>query len=352
VRAVGAVMSESKRWLVVICTMVVTISILHYVTSARLESDQVIYAKLYYVPVTLAALIFGLRGGLVAACVVTLIYGPSLAFREVTPGALLLDFSLDLALLFGVGVLVGAIVDREREHHRRAQEADRLASLGKAAAMMAHEMKSPLVAIGGFARMFLRRGGLPGESRESLEIIKVESARLERLVHDALDFARFQPVRIERCRAGDLLDRARDVMRLVAETRGVDLVERCASPEVRLNCDLDRMVQVLINLTDNAVHFTPPGGSVHLSMVRKPEGMLRVEVRDSGRGIPEDMLESLFEPFAGKREGGSGLGLAIAQRIVQAHGSVIDVRNLPGGGASFWFDLPVCSQEPGSPENI
>ncbi len=343
-------MSENRRSFVTIGTMVVTISILHYVTSARLEADQVIYAKLYYVPVTLAALIYGLRGGLLAASVIALIYGPSLALRDFTPKALLLDFALDLALLFGVGVLVGTIVNREREHHRKAQEAERLASLGKAAAMMAHEMKSPLIAIGGFARMLLRRNGLALDSRENLEVIKVESARLERLVHDALDFARFQPVQMESCRAGDLLDRTRDVMGLVAETNGVSLVESCDSPELRLNCDLDRMVQVLINLIDNAVHYTPRGGSVHLSLCCKPGGLLRVEVRDSGRGIPEDMLQKLFEPFAGQREGGSGLGLAIAQRVVQAHGSRIEVRNLPHGGASFWFDLPGCAQPPGSPE--
>jgi two-component system sensor histidine kinase HydH len=344
-------MSENRSWFITIATMVVTISILHYVTSARFEADQVVYAKLYYIPVTLAAVIYGLRGGLIAATLVALIYGPSLAFQQFGPKALLLDFALDLVLLFAVGVLVGTIVNRDREHHRRAHEAERLASLGKAAAMMAHEMKSPLVAIGGFARMLLRRNGLVRESREDLEVIKVESARLERLVHDALDFARFQPVRLEWCRVDDLLNRTRDVIRLVAETNGVSLVESCDSPELGLNCDLERMVQVLINLIDNAVHFTPRGGSVHLSLCGKPMGMLHVEVRDSGQGIPEDMLENLFEPFAGRREGGSGLGLAIAQRIVQAHGGRIEVRNLPHGGASFWFDLPGCARPPG-PEEV
>jgi two-component system sensor histidine kinase HydH len=335
-------MTENRRWLITIGTMVLAISILHYVTSTRLEADQVIYAKLYYIPVTLAALIYGLRGGLLAAGVVALIYGPSLAFQKSGPRALLLDFTLDLVLLFAVGLIVGLIVNREREHQRRAREAERLASLGEAAAMMAHEMKSPLVAIGGFARMLLRGSGLDRESREKIEIIKVESARLERLVHDALDFARFQPVRMECIRAGDLLDRTREVTGAVAETKSVRLIETCNSPELRLNCDPGRIVQVLINLIDNAIHYTPPGGVVYLSLGPTPVGSIRVEIRDSGCGIPEDMLEHLFEPFAGRREGGSGLGLAIAQRIILAHGSRIDVENLAGGGASFRFDLPMA----------
>jgi signal transduction histidine kinase len=188
--------------------------------------------------------------------------------------------------------------------------------------------------------MLLHRGGLGPESQGKLEVIKVESSRLERLVHDALDFARFQPVQMECIRVGDLLDRARDVMGAVAETKGVRLIETCDSPDLKLNCDPARIVQVLINLVDNAVHYTPSGGSVHLSLGAMPTGTIRVEIRDSGRGIPQDMLEHLFEPFAGSREGGSGLGLAIAQRIIRAHGSRIDAENLPSGGALFRFDLP------------
>lgn len=339
-------MSDNRSWVIAIATMVIAISILHYVTSATLEADQVIYAKLYYIPVTLAALIYGLRGGLLAASIIALIYGPSLLFQKFGAKALLLDFALDLALLFAVGLIVGMVVNREREHHRRVQEAEQLASLGKAAAMMAHDMKSPLVAIGGFARMLLRRSGLERESRENLEIIKVESARLERLVHDALDFARFQPVRMECVQVGDLLDRTRDVTVQIAGTKGVSLIETCDSPELSLNCDLRRIVQVLINLIDNATHYTPRGGIVHLSVSATPMGTVRVEIRDSGPGIPEDMLEHLFEPFSGRREGGSGLGLAIAQRIMRAHGSRIDAENLPNGGASFRFDLPMCAEPP------
>ena len=85
---------------------------------------------------------------------------------------------------------------------------------------------------------------------------------------------------------------------------------------------------------------------MHLSLEATHLGAIRVEIHDSGRGIPRDMLEHLFEPFAGRREGGSGLGLAIAQRIIRAHGGRIDAENLPEGGASFRFELPVCMQPP------
>jgi two-component system sensor histidine kinase HydH len=349
-RAVIKRMSEKRRWIIAIGIMVLGISILHYLTSARLEADQVVYAKLYYVPVTVAALIFGLRGGLLAAALIAAIYGPSLAFQKSGPRALLLDFSLDLVLLFAVGLLVGLIVGRQREHQRRAREAERLASLGRAAAMMAHEMKSPLVAIGGFARMLLRESGLDKDSEEKLEVIKVESARLERLVHDALDFARFQPVHIERVRVDDLLARTLEVVRAVAATKDVRLVETIDSPDLEVDCDPGRIVQVLINLLDNAIHYTPRGGDVHLSITSTSAGTIRVEIRDSGRGIPDDMLGHLFEPFAGRREGGSGLGLAISQRIVIAHGGRIEAENLSEGGALFRFDLPLAGRNLEPPE--
>jgi two-component system sensor histidine kinase HydH len=339
-------MSETRRRLAVIIVMVIMISILHYVTSTRFEADQVIYAKLYFIPVALAALTYGLRGGLLAACVISLVYGPSLLFQKVGPRALLLDFTLDLALLFAIGMIVGIVVDRERQHHRRARRAERLASLGKAAAMMAHEMKSPLVAIGGFARILLRQDDLERESRDSLEVIKMESARLERLVHDALDFARFQPVRVECVRVGDLLEQTRRVVGQLAATKGVNLIETCTVPQSKLRCDPGRITQVLINLIDNAIHFTPPGGAVQISLRATRTGTVRIEIRDSGRGVPKDMLKHLFEPFAGRRNGGSGLGLAIAQRIIQAHGGHIDAENLPDGGASFRFDLPLYVKPP------
>jgi two-component system sensor histidine kinase HydH len=339
-------MKEHRNWFITIVVMVITVSILHYVTSNRLETDHVIFTKLYYIPVTIAALIYGLRGGLIAAVIVTLIYGPWLALRNFGPRPLLLDFALDLALLFGVGVLVGVVMDREREQHKRAQERERLASLGEAAAMMAHEMKSPLIAIGGFARMLLRMEDQDAGRREKLEVIKVESARLERLVHDALDFARFEPVEMECRRAGELLERTRVVVGPIAGMRGVKLSASCDSPELGVMCDLERMVQVLFNLVDNAVHYTREGGSVTLKMSATPARSLRVEVRDSGRGIPADLLENLFQPFAGRREGGSGLGLAIAQRIVLAHGGRIIAENLPEGGASFRFEIAGCEEPP------
>jgi two-component system sensor histidine kinase HydH len=333
-------MSERKVLFLTIVVMVVAISILHYATNPRLEMDQVIYAKLYYIPVALAALIYGLRGGLLTAVVIAMIYGPSLALQRSGPRPLILDFALDLTLLFATGLVVGLIVDREREHHRKAQEAERLASLGRAAAMMAHEMRSPLVAIGGFTRMLLRRGDPADDSVQKLEIIKVECARLERLVRDALDLGRSRPMHIAGCRVKDLLARARNMIGPQAELNGVQIVETCDPADVEVDCDQERVMQVLTNLLDNAIHYSPKGGAIHLSVRSAASGKVLFEVCDSGKGIPDEMLENLFEPFAGRREGGTGLGLAIAQRIVQAHGSRIEAANLSRGGACFRFDLP------------
>ncbi|MGD8628632.1 MAG: HAMP domain-containing sensor histidine kinase [bacterium] len=343
----GAVI-KIRGWPLAIAAMVAGISLLHYMTNPRLQVDQVIYAKLYYIPVIIAALLYGLRGGLLTAGIIALIYGPSLALKGAGPRALIFDFTLDLAVLLAVGILVGVISGREREQHRRAREAERLASLGRAAAMMAHEMKAPLIAIGGFAGMLLRRCGAAEDSRQELEVIKAETARLERLVRDALDFNRLLAVRLEHCPVKDLLDRTRDVVRIQARSKGVRLIETCDTADLDLRCDQERITQVLVNLLDNAIHYTAEGGEVRLSVSVTPDGLLNFEVCDSGRGIPEHMLEKVFEPFEGEREGGSGLGLAIAQGIIRAHGSRIMAVNAPGGGASFSFRLPGHKGSPAS----
>lgn len=333
--------SINKRWPLVILVVIAGVSVLHYTTRVMQHTDHVLYVKLYYVPVTVAALLYGVHGGLLTAILVAMIYGPCLVLRSHRLEALSLDFALDLLILFGIGTLIGVTVDRERHQHRRAQQAERLAALGHAAAMMAHEIKVPLVTIGGFARILLRQRTIADGDRQKLEVIAVEVARLERLAHNALDLACPKPLEWWCCSLQELLDRTRHVIQPQAKRKGICVVEACDATDVKLKCDPEKIQQVLINLLDNAVQHTPAGGTVQLRMGLTSAGMLRFEIRDAGPGIPDEMLETLFEPFSSRRKGGNGLGLAIAQQIVQAYGSRISATNLPEGGATFQFELPV-----------
>lgn len=218
-------------------------------------------------------------------------------------------------------------------------------------ANVSHELKTPLTSIQGFSGAIL--DGTVSEEpalRKAAGIIKTEADRMYRLVVDLLDLARFDAGTVE-------LDRqALDLERLLNQVGG-QLIPQAIEAQIELTLDVDplptcvgdadRLSQVFTNLVDNAIKHTTPGGFVRLS-ARSEGGFARVEVIDSGEGIPAEHLSRIFERFykvdgARKKETipGTGLGLAIAQQIVQAHGGTIQVRSQVGEGTAFEVSLPV-----------
>lgn len=214
---------------------------------------------------------------------------------------------------------------------------------------MAHELRSPLTAIRGYAEG-LRDGVFPQPS-VALSGLQRELARVERLIADlrrsALPTspAEFWPV--------DLGDLAVSVARGIegaARRRGIEL-EVSVEPggPYKVIGDPDRLGQVIANLLDNAVKFTPPGGRVKLEIGPQAggeSGEVRVAVRDTGLGIPPRHLPHVFdrlyraEPSRSRSTGGTGIGLAIVKQIVLAHGGTVEAQNLPEGGALLVCRLP------------
>lgn len=222
-------------------------------------------------------------------------------------------------------------------------------------ANVSHELKTPLTSIQGFSEAILDGTVIDGPAlNKAAGIIKTEADRMYRLVVDLLDLARFD--------AGTVtLDRQPlDLERLLNQV-GSQLIPQAVEAQVDFRLDIDplptcvgdedRLSQVFTNLVDNAIKHTPAGGFVHLS-ARSEEGLARVEVIDSGEGIPPEHLPRIFERFykvdgARKKETipGTGLGLAIAEQIVQAHSGTIQVRSQPGEGTAFEVNIPVVKSD-------
>ncbi|MEW6424407.1 MAG: ATP-binding protein [Bacillota bacterium] len=223
-------------------------------------------------------------------------------------------------------------------------------------ANVSHELRTPLTIIQGYAEAV--QDGLArreGREDEYLQNILEEVQRLRRLVDDLLDLGRMEAGRVklkrEPVNLALLARRVVDRFTPVAKEKGI--VISCVTAEGLPPAagDADRLEQVLINLVDNAVRYTPAGGEIgvkaEFSPGRVPRRLL-VTVRDAGPGIPEDELPLIWERFykadkARQREGaGSGLGLAIARQIIELHGGTIEVRSRPGEGTSFAFTLPLA----------
>ncbi len=213
-----------------------------------------------------------------------------------------------------------------------------------------HEMRTPIAALKGMLELLADGAKDNPEIRDDfIATMQTESDRLGRLVADLLTLAQLEAgnLRLRRTpeHANDLLGGVSGVMQTLAEQSGVRLSVEVADPEVRVLADRDRIVQVLLSFTDNALKHSPSGTTIHLRAV--PAGsMLRFEVADEGQGIEAEELSRVFERFyqtddARASGSGTGLGLAIAKEIIEAHDSEITLASAPGVGTTFAFELPV-----------
>ncbi len=264
------------------------------------------------------------------------------------PEVSLLLFAIALAALAAARQhVVQSELERTAAELRRSQRLkDEFVSV------VGHELRTPLTSIRG--SLGLLEGGVMGElpegAKEMVSTGVVNTERLIRLVNDILDIERIDSgrARIELAPvpAAELVEQSIQVVAEVAEEAGVEL--RAEAGDAVVRCDADGVVQTLTNLLGNAIKFSEAGQAVTVAV--RSEGEQAVfAVRDSGRGIPADQLESIFERFSqvdasdAREKGGTGLGLAIARGIVEAHGGRIWAESEPGEGTTFSFTLPLAA---------
>ena len=208
---------------------------------------------------------------------------------------------------------------------------------------VSHELRTPLTAIRGHVAA-LREGVVtdPELAEASLEIVAQESERLGRLVGDVLDLAKLDAHRFtvlsEEVDMGRLCDRAYSTFADEARRRGIDYSQQ-ADEEPVIATDGDRVLQIISNLLSNAFRWTPDGGRIELALGSE-NGVVTVDVADSGPGIKADQRERIFRPFWSLDGRGTGLGLPIAKELALALGGRIDLESELGRGSRFRLVLP------------
>jgi two-component system NtrC family sensor kinase len=245
----------------------------------------------------------------------------------------------------------------EDTHHRMVV-VEKMASLGKLAAVVAHEINNPLAGIRTYARLLRRQlaGGAappptPEQSAETdriLQMVDSEAGRCGDIVRNLLAFSRQAGARLAEEDLAPIVERCRMLLKHQAEMLDVTLEAATAPGLPKVVCDGAQVQQVILALAMNALEATPAGGRVSIEAAPDGDGV-RLTIADTGGGIPEEHLDRIFEPFFTTKEAGKGvgLGLAVVYGIVSGHHGTIDVRSEPGRGTTFNVRLPARQPEDG-----
>jgi signal transduction histidine kinase len=231
-----------------------------------------------------------------------------------------------------------------RETQERLIQGEKLAAIGEMAANIAHELKNPLVSIGGFARRLQK--GLPAGAaeRDAADRIVSEVRRLERMLTDILSFSKHARLCYDQCSMNDLVEDVLSTVMIPLQEGGVQIARHLASEDTSFLGDGQQMKQVLLNLFFNARDAMKSGGVLEVTVeptTLTGQPAMAVSVADTGDGIPLEELHNIFNPFFTTKSGGTGLGLSIVHRIIDNHGGKITVMNRLSGGACFTVVVPV-----------
>ncbi|SRR6266568_1233833 len=263
---------------------------------------------------------------------------PRIEVRTRTPEGADKMFGLGCSALRSTdGAIIGYIytftdLTEIRRLERELRLRDRLAAVGRLASGIAHEIRNPLSSIAGSAKMLTNISALNDDQRALLEIVTGESERLNAIITDFLTYSRdrnFQSAKVDLCQL------LADTLTLLGNRDSEIKIEKSFShPTAIMQGDGDKLKQVFWNLASNAIRAMSNGGTLTV-LLDEFQGNWRIRFRDTGAGIPPQILEKIFEPFQSGFEGGTGLGLAIVDRIIQAHEAQISVRSESGKGSEF-----------------
>jgi signal transduction histidine kinase len=244
---------------------------------------------------------------------------------------------------------IANVVERLQRSEMEVLRNEQLAAVGQLAAGVAHELRNPLMPMKMLVQAAIERDDRQGLTGRALHVVDEEIARLERSIQMFLDFARPSPLEKSTFDLARVAEQTLELIAGRAEQQGVVLRDQLPTESVPIEADCAQIRQVLLNLLLNALDALPDGGEIVVEVEstaaasREDRPLAVLRVADSGAGLPESVLDRVFEPFVTTKETGTGLGLSVSHRIIAAHGGTIEARNRSEGGAEFVVRLPCSS---------
>jgi signal transduction histidine kinase len=369
---------NDTRWkIAVIVGLVVVATALHYGIDVKAGAVHDVLTRSYYIPIVMAGLWFGPRGGLATSLCVSIVFFPHAFHGWQAPYTLI--FRLIEILMYNViGGLTGlmsstpkralASEKSERLGRERAYEdlkektelllnmeeelrrSERLAALGRMSAGLAHEIRNPLATIKTSVEILQERDQTvngpaePSTSPDLLEVLLEETDRLNRILTEFLQFARAESTAEEdlhaRCTVGDVLAGTMDLLRPKLDVADIKVSFDADSLDEEVALNEDHLRQILLNLFLNAIDAVPPGGEIRIHRMARTERHFTVAIDDTGPGISPEVVTSIFDPFFSTKEGGVGLGLSIVARLLDSNGGEIKLDQSRTSGTRFLVTIP------------
>jgi two-component system NtrC family sensor kinase len=236
---------------------------------------------------------------------------------------------------------------KERTHELQDMQdslvrSEKLASLGKMAAGVAHEINNPLTSILINTHLVLEKLEKNSASRENLNLIADETSRCSEIVKGLLEFSHQNPPEKKFADVNDIINLSIDVLKNQVTFQNIKIKKRLDTDLPQIQIDSDKIKQVFLNLMLNAAEAMPDGGSlVIISRLSEKKKNIEIELTDSGLGIAKENINKLFDPFFTTKTGGTGLGLAVSYGIIEQHKGKIEVKSQEGRGSSFIIKLPI-----------
>src|SRR6187402_2890676 len=323
-----------------VVVLVITLAFFTWVTPPHAEVLHNILHHLNILPFMLAGLFFGWRGAMKTILLALALQAPSIHRHWYGAPVDAQDQIVELSTFGAAGIIAGALADRERMQRRkveatkrelegvytelhqnieRLKKTERLTAAGQLSASLAHEIRNPLASISGAAGILSRGQASPEARSECLEILTMESQRLNKLLTNFLDFARPRLPRLQLASPYEIVESVVSLAQHIARRQGVILEVETKDLDRELECDPEQVKQLLLNLLLNAIQASTAGDVVTIRSFFQRE-VLCIEVYDRGHGIAPGDREHIFEPFFTTKENGTGLGLAIAFNIAAQHG--------------------------------
>jgi len=273
------------------------------------------------------------------------------AYQEIEDPVLGGTFIVSASPLFNhLGDVVGTVhILRDITEQKRLRErllySEKMAALGEMAARIAHEIRNPLVSIGGYARRLQNRlKKIEDKEREYIDIIIKETSRLEGILQELMGFVKERPLRIERTGLNRIIEDILSLFSADLAEKKIKVIKEMPDGDLEIPADPEQLKQAIINIINNAQQAIGSNGRIHIRTSLLKDSVA-IEISDTGGGIPRDILDSIFNPFFTTKSSGTGLGLAITHRIIEMHGGEIGVKSQNGIGTTFTIKLPLKGVE-------